>query len=231
MGRGIFITGTDTEVGKTVVAVAVVRALVQAGLRVAVMKPVAAGAELTPKGLRNEDALALMETANVPNAYELVNPYCLEMPASPHIAAAKAGIGIELGDIRAAYEKLSASADVVIVEGAGGWYVPLNGTQTMADLAATLSLPVLLVVGLRLGCLNHATLTARAIQSDGLHLAGWFANHVQPGFEHAEENVASLRSRLRAPLLESIPYHSEAARARAVLTPSAVERLKEGCRL
>lgn len=231
MGRGIFITGTDTEVGKTVVAVAVVRALVKAGLKVAVMKPVAAGAEVTPEGLRNEDALALMAAANVPYPYELVNPYCLEMPASPHIASAKAGISIEFRSIRAAYEKLSASADVVVVEGAGGWYVPLNGTQTMADLAATLNLPVLLVVGLRLGCLNHATLTARAVETDGLPLVGWFANHVQPRFEHAEENVASLKSRLRAPLLETIPYHPEAARARASLTPAAVERLKEVCRL
>jgi dethiobiotin synthetase len=200
-------------------------------LKVAVMKPVAAGAELTPEGLRNEDATALMEAANTSNVYRLVNPYCLELPASPHIAAAKVGISVEIAQIMSACEQLASSADLVVVEGAGGWYAPLNDSQTMADLAATLGLPVLMVVGLRLGCLNHALLTARAVEADGLKLAGWFANHVQPAFAHAEENIATLESRLDAPLLQSIAFEGQAARPRITLAQIAVGRIKEVCGL
>jgi dethiobiotin synthetase len=229
--RGVFITGTDTEVGKTVVAAALVRTLVQAGLKVAVMKPVAAGSEVTPEGPRNADAVALMEAANVPNVYELVNPYCLELPASPHIAATKAGIAVEIPTIVAAFEQLATTADLVVVEGAGGWDVPLSETGTMADLAAALDLPVLLVVGLRLGCLNHALLTSRAVEASGLQLAGWFANHVQPAFEHAAENIATLESRLRAPLLGSLAYQPHAALSRATLSRIPVARIKEVCGL
>jgi dethiobiotin synthetase len=229
--RGVFITGTDTEVGKTVVATALVRALAQAGLNVAVMKPVAAGAEATSEGLRNEDATALMEAANTSNVYRLVNPYCLELPASPHIAAAKAGISVEIPKITSAYEQLAGAADLVVVEGAGGWYAPLNNTQTMADLAAALGLPVLMVVGLRLGCLNHALLTARSVEAEGLTLAGWFANHVQPAFPHAADNIATLESRLNAPLLQSIPFERETRRPRVTVAQIAVERIKEVCGL
>jgi dethiobiotin synthetase len=229
--RGVFITGTDTEVGKTVVATALVRALVRSGLKVAVMKPVAAGAELTPDGLRNEDATALMEAANTSNVYRLVNPYCLEIPASPHIAAAKAGISVEIGEIVSACDQLASSADLVVVEGAGGWYAPLNDRHTMADLAAALGLPVLMVVGLRLGCINHALLTARAVEAEGLKLAGWFANHLQPAFAYAAENIATLESRLDAPLLQSIDFEPAAARPRPTVTQIAVERIKEACGL
>lgn len=206
--KGVFITGTDTAVGKTRVAIALVRALVREGLRVGVMKPVAAGAEATPAGLRNDDALALIEAANISVAYEIVNPYCAKLPASPHIALAQGDIIVDLAAIRSHLDFLAAQADVVIVEGAGGWHAPLSETLTMADVANTLELPVLLVVGLRLGCLNHALLTTEAIERSDVELAGWVANHVQPRFEHAPQNIATLQRRLRAPLVETVPFNA-----------------------
>jgi dethiobiotin synthetase len=229
--RGVFITGTDTEVGKTVVATAMVRALVQAGLRVGVMKPIAAGADQTPEGLRNADALALMAASNVRASYATVNPICLRLPASPHIAAASAGTRIEFASILRSFDRLSMTSDLVVVEGAGGWYVPLNETETMADLAAALDLPVVLVVGLRLGCLNHAQLTARAIEARGLRLAGWIGNHVLPRFEHADENIATLEARLSAPLLDIVPFQAHAPEGAAMLRGNAVTRIKEGLHL
>ena len=229
--RGVFITGTDTEVGKTVVATALVRALVQAGLRVAVMKPVAAGADETKEGLRNADALQLIAAANVTARYEIVNPYCLTLPASPHIAAATAGISIETGPIVRAFERLEMLSDIVIVEGAGGWYAPISESRPMADIAAALGLPVMLVVGLRLGCLNHALLTARAIESNGLPFAGWFGNHVQPRFAHAAENVVALEAKLHAPLLDIVPFVTDTTRSSPELFGDAVRRIKEALRL
>lgn len=210
--RGVFITGTDTEVGKTFVAVGIIQALVREGLRVAVMKPVAAGADPTPQGLRNADALQLMRAANVDAPYERVNPYCFPLPASPHIAARSAGIDVDLAVIKRHFEILAGDpdTDVVVVEGAGGWLAPINDSETMADIARALNLPVVLVVGLRLGCLNHALLTAQGIEASGLKLAGWIANHVQPRFEHADENVALLTRRLRAPLLASVAFDASA---------------------
>jgi len=195
------------------------------------MKPVAAGAEVTPEGLRNDDASALMKAANTSNVYPLVNPYCFEMPASPHIAAAKAGIRVEPARIIAAFEELAASSDLVVVEGAGGWYAPVSEAHTMADLAVALGLPVLLVVGLRLGCLNHALLTARAVEASGLSLAGWFANRVEPAFEHSDENIATLESRLPAPLLGTLAFQPHAELCRAALSQIPVARIKEVCRL
>ncbi len=220
--RGIFIAGTDTEVGKTYVACSLVRALVREGMRVAVMKPVAAGAEATPEGLRNADALALARAANVQNPYERVNPCCLPLAASPHIASRTAGISIDLAAIWRQFDELSkpADVDVVAVEGAGGWLAPISETETMADVAQLLQLPVVLVVGLRLGCLNHALLSAQAIASSGLPLAGWIANHVQPQFEHAAENVALLEKRLNAPLLDEVAFG-----AAAFASVTAVRRL------
>jgi len=229
--RGIFVTGTDTEVGKTVAAAALVRTLVQAGLRVGVMKPIAAGADETPNGLRNSDALALMAASNVRASYENVNPVCLAMAASPHIAAASAGIRIEVAPIVRSFDRLSMLSDLVIVEGAGGWYVPLNDTESMADLAAALDLPVVLVVGLRLGCLNHAQLTARAIEARGLRLAGWIGNHIHAHFEHAAENIATLETRLPAPLLDIVPFQPHAPESAAVLRAIAVTHIKEVLRL
>jgi dethiobiotin synthetase len=233
--RGVFITGTDTEVGKTVVSTAMVRALVAAGYRIAAMKPVAAGADLAPAGLRNSDALSLIEAANVAAPYELVNPHCLSLPASPHIAALQAGIRIESAPIVRAFDKLASLSDLVVVEGAGGWLAPISDTGTMADLATALDIPVVLVVGLRLGCLNHALLTAQAIEASGLWLAGWIGNHVQPHFEHASENIAALEARLSAPVLDIVPFQTHLTAApdavRATLSALAVTRLKEVLRL
>lgn len=228
--RGVFITGTDTEVGKTVVATALIRGLVEAGHRIAGMKPIAAGAETTPDGPQNSDALALRAAANVPAAYEMVNPYCLNLPASPHIAATKEGITLKLAPIVQAFGHLTRNSDMVVVEGAGGWYAPINESETMADIAAVLDLPVILVVGLRLGCLNHALLTAEAIATRGIPCAGWIGNHLQPRFEHAAENLETLEARLPAPLLDVVPFQAPESSA-PVLSRIAVARIKEVLRL
>lgn len=203
---GVFIAGTDTEVGKTHAGVSLIRTLVDAGRRVAPMKPVAAGAEPTADGLRNADALALAAAANVSVPYDRLNPYCLTAPVSPHIAAKEEGIRIETAHIARELDLLSRTADCVVVEGAGGWLAPISDRETMADVARALTLPVVLVVGLRLGCLNHAQLTARAIESSGLKLAGWVANQVDPHFERLAENQASLERLLGRPALAFIPH-------------------------
>jgi len=203
--RGIFVTGTDTEVGKTVVAAGLVRALCASGLRTAVMKPVSAGCTRRQGQWLNEDAELLMRQANVELELSEVNPYAFEPPIAPHIAAAEAKVQIELEHIAEKFGLLSGRADVTVVEGAGGWLAPISRTQTMADIAARLALPVLLVVGMRLGCLNHTLLTAESIASRGLRLAGWVANGIDPDFARAEENLAALESRLDAPLVAKLP--------------------------
>jgi dethiobiotin synthetase len=218
-GRGLFIAGTDTEIGKTHATVFLIRALVGAGLKVAGMKPVAAGAERTERGLRNADALALAAAANVAADYDLVNPYCLPTPVSPHIAAELAGIHIETAPIVQSFRKLASIADCVLVEGAGGWLAPIGERESMADVARALAVPVVLVVGLRLGCLNHALLSARAIEASGLRFAGWIANHVDPGYERLEENLSTLERLLEQPSIALIPHgHCDAE------PPSAVAR-------
>jgi dethiobiotin synthetase len=204
--RGVFITGTDTGVGKTLVATAIVRALVASGLRVAGMKPVASGAERGPDGLRNADALALSGAANVAAPYETLNPYCFEPPIAPHIAAREAGVAIDIHRVRSLFQELAHEADFVVVEGAGGWLAPISATQTLADLALALEVPVILVVGLRLGALNHALLTAESIAARGAQLAGWAASHVDPAFARSAENLATLEARLRAAPLASVPF-------------------------
>ena len=204
--KGFFVTGTDTGVGKTVVSAALTRALVARGLRVAVMKPIASGSDPTPRGLRNSDALTLMAAANVPAPYEVVNPYCFEPPISPHIAAREAGVAIDLTLLRSRFGSLAAAGDCVIVEGAGGWLAPISDTETMADLAAALSLPALLVVGLRLGCLNHALLTRESLSTRGVAFAGWIANAIDPHFDRPAENLATLSARLGEPPLASVPF-------------------------
>ena len=209
--QSLFITGTDTGVGKTTVATALLRALVAAGLRAAGMKPVAAGATMTSHGWRNDDALELAAAGNVQLPYEWQNPCCLPSPTAPHLAAQDAGICIDISMIVAAYGQIRARSDVVVVEGVGGWLVPIgrpppgNASRTMEDLAKALDLPVVLVVGLRLGSLNHALLTAAAIERAGLSLAGWIANPVDPHFSEAERYVDSLSDRLVAPLLWRAP--------------------------
>lgn len=207
--KTFFVTGTDTEVGKTFVTVALLRAAAKQGLRTLALKPVAAGAQDTPEGLRNEDALALAQAMTVPLAYEQVNPAVLKTPASPHIAAAldkkSTGISRLAGFCRGA---MMQSYDIGFVEGAGGWRVPVNERENLAQLAQTLDLPVILVVGMRLGCLNHAMLTAEAIRHDGLDLAGWVANRIDPDMGFPEENINTLKGALRAPCLGVIPHAS-----------------------
>ena len=196
--RGLVVTGTDTGVGKTRVAVALIHALRAQGLRVAVMKPVAAG---HAPGELNEDVAALLQATHATADLCDVNPYAFAEPVAPHIAAQLAGVRIELDVIAAAYFRLAAAADVVVVEGAGGWRVPLNEHDDMADLAQRLGLPVVLVVGLRLGCLNHALLTAESIAHRQLPWAGWVGNHVDPAMACQAENVATLHARLSGPCL------------------------------
>jgi dethiobiotin synthetase len=195
-------------VGKTVIACGLVRALRGAGSRVAVMKPVASGAFQTPQGLRNTDALALMEAAgpDLGHAYSEVNPYCFEPAISPHIAAKEAGIEVDTSTIRQKYDQLTVGADWVVVEGAGGWFAPINGHQTMADLAWTLSVPALLVVGLKLGCLNHAQLTRRGVEAHGVALAGWVVSGIDPHMSHIEANLETLERLFGEPALAVVPY-------------------------
>jgi dethiobiotin synthetase len=215
--KGVFITGTDTGVGKTVVATALVRALAGVGLRVAGMKPVATGAERTPDGLRNADALALQGAANVAAPYEIVNPYCFEPAIAPHIAAKEAGTAIDVHLVRRRFEELSRDTDFVVVEGAGGWLAPISATQTFADLALALEIPVLLVVGLRLGCLNHALLTAESFAARRARLAGWIANRLDAGFERVAENLATLQARLQSPPLADVPFVAQGSPGHAFL--------------
>lgn len=205
-GHGWFVTGTDTGVGKTLVAAALVRRLREHGLRVTGMKPVASGCESTADGLRNEDALALQAESSQAWPYEVVNPFAYAPAIAPHVAAAQAGTPIDFDAIERNYDHLRTSSDAIVVEGAGGWRVPLAGRNTIADLAVRLRLPVVLVVGLRLGCLNHAFLTAEAIQRSGLPLAGWVGSTIDPAFACAEENLATLREWLPAPPLGVVPH-------------------------
>jgi dethiobiotin synthetase len=219
--RGVFIAGTDTGVGKTVIAAALIRALVRDGLRVAGMKPVAAGADMTAAGLRNADALALVAAANVAAPYERVNPYCFAAPIAPHIAARDAGIAIDIELLRQRFAELANEADCVVVEGAGGWLTPISAGASMADVAAALALPVVLVVGLKLGCLNHTFLTVRALAAHGVPLAGWVGNSIDPAFERAADNIAELAQRLQ-PAAAIVPYASHAPEALEL--PSAAAR-------
>jgi len=206
--RGIFVTGTDTGVGKTVIACALVRALRDEGARVAVMKPVASGAFQTAEGLRNSDALALMEATGHrgTNPYEDVNPYCFEPAISPHIAAKEAGIEVDTIVIRQKYDRLAIGVDWVVVEGAGGWFAPINEHQTMADLAWALSVPALLVVGLKLGCLNHAQLTRLGVESHGVPLAGWIVSGIDRHMTRVEANLETLERLFGEPPLAVVPH-------------------------
>lgn len=198
--RGFFVTGTDTGVGKTLFAAALTRAFARGGARVAVMKPVASGAVRAPEGLRSEDALTLMAEASVAAPYETVNPYCFLPPIAPHIAAAQVGMRIDLDVLRARYRSLASGVDCVIVEGAGGWLAPITRDAGMAEIACTLDLQVILVVGMRLGCLNHALLTYESIRARAGNFAGWVANGIDPAMERAAENHETLRQRLGEPL-------------------------------
>ena len=214
--KSVFITGTDTGVGKTWVSCALMRQLIGEGLRVVGMKPVATGAIMQDGELRNDDAMQLMANANVDVPYEFVNPYCFAPAIAPHIAAHQPGTSISLDVIQHAYRELAANADVVVVEGVGGWAVPINAQQTMADVATILNLPVVMVVGMRLGCLNHALLTAQSIQSTSLTLTAWVANIIDPVMPMLQKNIDTLKSHLNASLAAVVPYVSGVSQANAV---------------
>lgn len=198
---GCFVTGTDTGVGKTVASVALLEALAAAGCRAVGMKPVASGCRRTAEGWRNEDAEALLAASGPSPVYADVNPYAFAEPIAPHVAAADAGVRVALDPLRSAFERLAAQAPFVVVEGAGGWMAPFADDLMQADLARALRLPVVLVVGLRLGAISHALLSARAIAADGCVLAGWIANRIDPQMARAEATLGCLRERLPAPLL------------------------------
>lgn len=200
-----FVTGTDTEIGKTLIASALLHALTQQGVRAIGMKPVAAGAELVNGVWHNDDADRLRAAGNVKQPVALTTPYLLHEATAPHIAAAHENVTLEVAHLLECYAQLRAAADAVVVEGVGGFCVPLNEHADMADFAQQLALPVVLVVGLRLGCINHALLTAQAIAACGLTLAGWVANTVDAELPNSAQNIATLQARLPAPLLGCVP--------------------------
>ena len=206
--NGFFVTGTDTEVGKTRISLALIELLQKQGLTVAGMKPIASGCELTEQGLRNDDAIQLNQQANIDLPYELINPYAFEPAIAPHIAAQQAGLEIDLAKIKENFIQIQHRSDAVVVEGAGGWLVPLNKTQTMADLALSLDLAVILVVGIKLGCINHALLTVKAIEASGLILQGWVANQIEAN-EQAEKIIKTLQQDITAPCLGQVPQLEE----------------------
>jgi dethiobiotin synthetase len=215
MSAGVFVTGTDTGVGKTLVCATLLAALNANGRRAVGMKPIASGCRETPDGLRNADAeLLIAHSAGTPD-YAQVNTYALSEPIAPHLAAAHAGIQIRPHTLVSVFGELLATTECVVVEGVGGWAVPLSPVLMQADLVRALELPVILVVGLRLGCLSHALLSARAIAGDGCELVGWIGNRIDPDMACVEENVATLRARLPAPCLGVLPY-AEPADPRAL---------------
>lgn len=202
--RRFFITGTDTGVGKTHAACAMIRRLVGDGEQVAGMKPIASGSAMTQAGLRNEDALALMKASNVELPYATVNPYVFKPAIAPHLAAEQAGVEIDPARIAAAAD--SIVADTLVIEGAGGWCVPIGPRLMLADLVRPLTREVILVVGLKLGCINHALLGASQIARDGFELAGWVGNTLQPDMPVLAENIATLSAKLDAPRMEILPF-------------------------
>ena len=202
----LYVTGTDTGIGKTLASCALLHALRGHGLRAAGMKPVASGCERIDGQWKNADALALQAAGEAGIAYADINPFALEHPLAPELAARDAGVEIALPPILDAYGRLADRCDALIVEGVGGWAAPLSASLMQADLVRALQLPVVLVVGLRLGCLNHALLGARAIAADGLHLAGWIASHVDPDMARVEDNLAMLRERMPAMCWGVLPH-------------------------
>jgi dethiobiotin synthetase len=210
-----FVTGTDTEIGKSLVSAAILHKLVEGGQRACGMKPVAAGAELRDGRLHNDDADLLAAAGNVHLPSHITTPFMLREPAAPHIAAALEGVRIEPVPIIAAYAEILGASDAVVVEGVGGFRVPLNDNFDTADLAVQLNLPVILVVGLRLGCISHALLTAEAVIARGLVLAGWVANQVDPDMRFVDENIEALAQRIPAPLLGRVPRLEQASAAAA----------------
>lgn len=205
MKLGFFVAGTDTGVGKTLVSRALMISLRSRGHTVVGMKPVASGCDELDGQLRNADAELLRAQSSADTDYSLVNPYAFAEPIAPHLAARNAGVDIDIDQVLHAYERLRGLADYVVAEGVGGWAVPLDEDYTMSDLAARLGLPVILVVGMRLGCLSHAILTAEAVENDGMKLAGWVANTLDENMPYLKENIETLQYRLPTPLLGVLP--------------------------
>jgi dethiobiotin synthetase len=204
MTTAFFVTGTDTEVGKTHVTCLLLKQYAEQGLKVIGMKPIAAGCELVDGEWVNEDVQKLIAASNVTAPLNLINPYCFKEPIAPHLAAEKAGVTIAIDTIVNAFKQLQTMADVVIVEGAGGFLVPLNANDDMADLAIALGIPTILVVGMRLGCINHSLLTVEAIKARGLALHGWVANHIDPDMDVQQENILTITQQLGlAPMMIS----------------------------
>jgi dethiobiotin synthetase len=216
MSQAFFVTGTDTEIGKTTIAAGLLHAARSAGLSTAAAKPVASGCVATAEGLRNDDALALLGQCSLALDYAEVNPFTFAPAIAPHLAAREAGVELSVARLLPAVQRvLQRGADFTLVEGAGGWRVPLAGAESLSDLAIALKLPVVLVVGVRLGCINHAVLSMEAVECDGLRVAGWVANIVDAQTSRLEENLATLAERLAAPCLGRVPRLVEA-------TPAAV---------
>ncbi len=211
MAQAFFITGTDTDAGKTSVAAGLLCAAKQQGCSTLAMKPVASGCDMSAEGLRNSDALALIAQSTVQLPYTQINPYAFAPAIAPHIAAQEAGVELSVADLyRTAQVILQQQADFTLIEGAGGWRVPISATEFLSDFAIALQLPVILVVGVKLGCINHALLTAQAIINDGLELAGWVANVVDPSCARLAENLATLQQLMPAPCLAEVPHLTHA---------------------
>tara|TARA_R110002074_G_scaffold145034_1_gene293160 strand:- start:32868 stop:33566 length:699 start_codon:yes stop_codon:yes gene_type:complete len=209
MANSFFITGTDTNVGKTYLAAGLIKAYRQRGFRVSGFKPVASGAERLNGHLANQDALSLMAEASVSLPYEAVNPYCFEPAIAPHIAAKQAKVNIDMALIKSSYERHLARSEVVIVEGAGGWKVPLGKNLGFDDVAHSLNIPIILVVGVKLGCINHALLSEEAIINKGCRLAGWVGNNIDPDFNELDENMKSLKEGMTSPCLGLLKYQED----------------------
>ena len=216
MAKCIFVTGTDTEIGKTVVTVIMIKSLIARGFRVAALKPVASGCVRTKEGLRNDDALKLMAASNVALSYEQVNPYAFEPAIAPHLAAQEVGTEIKLDRIVHSFQQIASDADWVVVEGVGGWRVPLGDHFNVADLASALGGSVVLVVGIRLGCINHALLSAESIQGKGVHLLAWVANILRADSERVGGNIATLDSLITAPRLATVPFLADLSQANKI---------------
>ncbi|OOZ41448.1 dethiobiotin synthase [Solemya elarraichensis gill symbiont] len=207
--KGWFVTGTDTEIGKTHITLALMEALKEQGDKVVGMKPIASGCEKTDEGLRNSDALAIQAASSSRKAYELINPYAFEPPIAPHLAARKSSVLIDIEQIVNVASELAQDEDVILIEGVGGWMVPLGGGQMLADLVNALNLPVILVVGMRLGCINHALLSAEAIRASGLQLAGWIANSIDPDMDEQDSVLDPLKQQMDAPLIGQMHYKGQ----------------------
>lgn len=231
MNKTFFITGTDTDVGKTWVSLAILHAVAGSGRRTIALKPVAAGTEESVDGWKNDDALSLQGAATVKLPYSQVNPFLMKDPVAPHIAAQKENKNLSVARIVGLCRGAAMTPhDFLLIEGAGGWRVPLNARETLADVATELGAQVILVVGMKVGCISHALLTAEAIRHDGLHLAGWVANQTsETPMRYLSENIATLQERLRAPFLGEVSYNPDKEVAKSAaelnLAPLLVEKM------